>query len=770
MSLEAPENVCTSEGVDRVVRDIDWWHMKKGKVRLVVGSELYYRSLAEIDFVIENGPHVQEGDAFIAYFKDRQKRWKERQSKDGSSKEHGRSRSRTSRLSKERQSKEGESEQKKRSRSRSRGRSSFKSKHKEKRSNNKSRASSSSSSPSPNNKNKNKEDTKKSSKKKIKKSRSKSFEKEKQSPLKSKHSKKDKRDKSKERDSSPSPSPKKKAKEKIRKSKKKSLKSKSSSPEPDSKSYIKWCLKDAEQRYVEKKHRKEEKYSKVKKNPKDKKSPKEKENTEDNKNENETPAPKVWSRPKSPEILYSSSSPSPVNGSKTPVLQVLSETHENIGVKVEKFFKAEADMLKSLEREKDRFYALPSSHPEYQKEWAKFWVRHQQNGITMVGGAEKTMIIEAKWVTYWKEFFDDSHEKTMQDRRKVLLEKHGITATDIEEFMLKKGSEPDVIVLDSSDDDGGGGASSTAQSKAQQNNSNQEIVSEDVSLLPTLRFLTSLASAGCLGEGLGSRLEKLQETALTLESSQFGGSEALVTERECSSLLDQARERLGQRLEHGRVVAGHREVARLTLQKLAVLLARAGVEREEVLEIEVSDPQEAAIRRQLEQEVRATGQRVTPKELAALVQAECVRARLALHRPPPALALDPNFLVQPDWGAFTNIFNVPLGGLPNEGVIEVIEPTEPQPSTSSGSSSSAARASNNSSRTASSSAKVQSPARLPDIKAEPMESLTEEEVVELVKNFKTLDTEDQKELIAYMRRLEDSDPEKVTRLKKRLYM
>jgi hypothetical protein len=60
--------------------------------------------------------------------------------------------------------------------------------------------------------------------------------------------------------------------------------------------------------------------------------------------------------------------------------------------------------------------------------------------------------------------------------------------------------------------------------------------------------------------------------------------------------------------------------------------------------------------------------------------------------------------------------------------------------------------------------------RMPDIKAEAIDDLTEAEVVELVKNFRGLDKEDQKELIEYMRKLEETDPERVQRLKRGLYV
>ena len=55
--------------------------------------------------------------------------------------------------------------------------------------------------------------------------------------------------------------------------------------------------------------------------------------------------------------------------------------------------------------------------------------------------------------------------------------------------------------------------------------------------------------------------------------------------------------------------------------------------------------------------------------------------------------------------------------------------------------------------------------RLPNIKTEPLESLTENELIHLVKGFKSLDKEDKTALIEYMKKLERSDHAMVQRVK-----
>ena len=386
-------------------------------------------------------------------------------------------------------------------------------------------------------------------------------------------------------------------------------------------------------------------------------------------------------------------------------------------------------------------------------------------------------MVETKWVLHWKDFFDSLHEQKMQERRVVLLVRHGVTASDIETYMLDKAKEAEVITLESSEeeeeervvspweDQRAGGAARSRDPKLRRSS----IIpappvprSEDVSVLATLRLLSSLDAGGCLGAGLSSRLDQQKETALGLEAGAWGSSEALVTARECSSLLDQARERLAGRLELGRVGAGHREAARIALDNIGVLLGRVGVQREEVLEIEEEGGEEAAVRRRLQEELHARGAAVTPRELSALVEAELVRARLSLIPALPDAATTASNLFsvyratppQPaniDWAAVSNI----VSSIPHP------QSQEPQPSTSAGSSKNTA---------SSSSGRRKSPDRVPDIKTEELDTLTEVEVVQLVRNFRSLDKEDQKELIAYMRKLEESDPDRVQKLRRELYL
>merc|ERR1719187_2207446 len=54
--------------------------------------------------------------------------------------------------------------------------------------------------------------------------------------------------------------------------------------------------------------------------------------------------------------------------------------------------------------------------------------------------------------------------------------------------------------------------------------------------------------------------------------------------------------------------------------------------------------------------------------------------------------------------------------------------------------------------------------------ADPFDAFSEAELLELVKNFKQLEKNEQKDLVAYMKRLEARDPEKVKKLKRSLYM
>ena len=214
-----------------------------------------------------------------------------------------------------------------------------------------------------------------------------------------------------------------------------------------------------------------------------------------------------------------------------------------------------------------------------------------------------------------------------------------ISIAEIEEIMLKQKPADEVITLDDSSDEDNGSTDIVDG----QNNKSKDVSKSydtvksslvDASLLSTLRLLASLEigtfdeedhlnqaswlkiSGGNLGEGLGIKLGQLQEAALTLEGSQFGSSEGLVRERDCSSFLDtvslknlcilvsssylQARERLALRIDQGRIGPGQKQAARLALDNLEVLLRKFGVEREEVLEVDSIGVEEAAIRKTVE--------------------------------------------------------------------------------------------------------------------------------------------------------------------------
>jgi hypothetical protein len=51
------------------------------------------------------------------------------------------------------------------------------------------------------------------------------------------------------------------------------------------------------------------------------------------------------------------------------------------------------------------------------------------------------------------------------------------------------------------------------------------------------------------------------------------------------------------------------------------------------------------------------------------------------------------------------------------------------------------------------------------IEADPFDDLTDEELVSLLKNFKTLSQGDQSNLVCYMKKMEQEDPHRVQRLK-----
>ena len=169
------------------------------------------------------------------------------------------------------------------------------------------------------------------------------------------------------------------------------------------------------------------------------------------------------------------------------------------------------------------------------------------------------------------------------------------------------------------------------------------------------------------------------------------------------------------RIDQGRIGPGQKPAARLALENLRVLLGRVGLEREEVLEVDTVGSEEAAIRQKVERELAAAGKQVSAQDLAALIEAERVRARLSLgagqgtvfNQPSGANVSANLFSVYPtnqqqgrpglqssiDWAAVNNMFNPQPVNLQQQQPVYYQQPPnyqllqqavqEQQPSTSS---------------------------------------------------------------------------------------
>merc|ERR1719447_2547020 len=745
LMLEEPENKCTEEVVNRVVAKIErtFGH---SKVRLVVGSETYNRSEAELDMVITKGAHFVEDDSFVESFRKKAKKRNKSRSKSRSKESKSKKRSRSKSPEKSKRTKTESPEQ-------SKSKEVImvlKKKEKVKRKN--ALSSSTSRSPSPH-------------AKKMKK--------------KSEDEKVSSNEKSKVKGAT------KQKKKKVSRRSSSSSSSRSRSSSPPSPSTLKVMDK-----IISKKRgkRRSESSPERKKSKKDKKSSKK-------------------AKP-ARERCYSSS-PSPPKQSKLKKREKLDASRDtikaslsNVEERVKKFKQEETEMFEELRQEQEKFYQSPSTHPQYQTEWNLFWkTEHEKlSRVTMVGGAEVSKIIEAKWVAHWKDFFDKSHESKMQERRKSLMALNRISIAEIEEIMLKQKPADEVITLDDSSDEDNGNRDIANEQNNQSRNVSKPVdtvksSSVDASLLSTLRLLASLDTGGNLGEGMGIKLGQLQEAALTLEGSQFGSSEGLVRERDCSSFLDTARERLALRIDQGRIGPGQKQAARLALDNLEVLLRKFGVEREEVLEVDSVGVEEAAIRKRVE--LQLAGKVVSAQDMAALIEAERVRARLNLG---PGLDAgltssgvaanlfsvypsgQPTNPSQPEvWAAVSRMFNQPSSHQQQPQNFHLLQQAvrEQQPSTSANAFSSDESSPPRSDITpsiiqekpsspsvpSSSSFPTKSPNRQSDIKAEPFESLTEEELIHLVKGFKDLDQKDKRDLIGYMKKLEKTNLAMVQRVK-----
>jgi len=422
--------------------------------------------------------------------------------------------------------------------------------------------------------------------------------------------------------------------------------------------------------------------------------------------------------------------------------QESSKASKELEIKVSKYLSEEDILLKDWKSQEQKFYSEPNKHPSYEAEWGNFWKRKHDEFLSNGNvKAAQDMSVEGltpEWEEVFRKFLVSDLKRQVEREKACLRERHSLSYSDIEVF---RGLGP-----------GESEASTSTSTRG----------SED-SLVSTLNLLSGLETKGHLGRGLGSNILKLKNDAYELEASRSGSSIELVHTKDCHSLLVRARERLRS------VTAsqGNLEI-KLALVNLSNHLAVSRCEEDEILEIEeqprfkhssgnpglalsslVGGQLGSRTSHHLVPLLDSLGmgvgmpqgldveEPVSPPMCPTPLMSEDTAIYSAYSQPSQSFPVpDIPDINNVDWSSISDI--VSQVNKPN--ISEVVNPNTSQFSNSND---------------------------LRNINSNPkLEYLSEGEMVALFTNFKALEKEDQQEFIKHMKFIEDKDPERAKRVKK----
>ena len=100
---------------------------------------------------------------------------------------------------------------------------------------------------------------------------------------------------------------------------------------------------------------------------------------------------------------------------------------------VEKFFEDEKLLMEKMNNDKKRFLISPEQHPDYEREWEKFYTSK-----CFQFGPMHPSYLQEDWASVWKHYFFTKHETSVRQERNILLNKHRLYYSDLEKYEQRK--------------------------------------------------------------------------------------------------------------------------------------------------------------------------------------------------------------------------------------------------------------------------------------------------------------------------------------------
>ena len=361
----------------------------------------------------------------------------------------------------------------------------------------------------------------------------------------------------------------------------------------------------------------------------------------------------------------------------------------------------------NLDRKK--YMATPDLHPHYKREWEKFY-----NYKCSHYGPMHVSYMHEEWEQVWKSYFFNLVDTDFKQQRNQLMNRHKVFYSDLDKFKKKqemeaRQREEDRLAAKAEIErqrfeDERKQASAVATTSSTSKNSPEE---DKVTPLSTLRLLTAIESElGDHGRRVDTYLMKVagtQDSEVLLEDAAF--CELL---RNCCEVL---------KFKMPSTNEQKKSVFKLCIDNIAHLLNQS---------LQMRNPEfDQAVRtniaKKIIEEFGKQGRQIQGKELEDLVASVFENIKSKPNKPQDEQELDgvnTSFLDQIDWNEIQNVMNK------SEQPVVKVEPVQGE-----------------------------------------FDDLTIEELAALFQNFKSIERRIQEQLIEYMKRLEKTNPAKVTELK-----
>jgi len=100
---------------------------------------------------------------------------------------------------------------------------------------------------------------------------------------------------------------------------------------------------------------------------------------------------------------------------------------------VERYLDEEQLLVERMNLEKKKFMAAPELHPDYNREWERFY-----NYKVSHYGPMHTSYLHDEWAKVWKKYFFEVHDTNVKQERNMLMNRHKVYYSDLDRFKKKK--------------------------------------------------------------------------------------------------------------------------------------------------------------------------------------------------------------------------------------------------------------------------------------------------------------------------------------------